>query len=164
MATYSDMITAQLQAAQHSPQKLFSTAVSRDTDKETTISNLFGAAADADTRKITFSNPEVCKQFLLIIDGKVQVLTRPSPATTQDGTAVVLGSLSDNIEAIYPARLPKQHVWGHFTSLVSSGDATALGLPVAPEGPETLEGPPWWGRRTGPPGICPHPLRSRYAN
>lgn len=133
---------AAFQAAQRDPRKSFSTAYVRDQAKEDKVAALFRVGCDDDYRTHQRNNVELAKQFAVILDGKIQAITRPTFATTGEGNMpIVLASLSDTIDTIVPVKLSKSHFVGHFTSLIRSEDAANFGLPVATEEPQHLNAP-----------------------
>ena len=149
-------VTAAIQAARAHPRgELFSKAFPRDPTKETRVASLFRSDCDPDLRVQHRMNPELIKQYVCIVEGRVAVLTRPTLASNQgNNAAVILASLSDAVETIVPVKVRKDALLGHFVSLVPVGAVDGLDLPTAPEEPQHLEAPqPADGSNPPPPGF-----------
>ena len=156
MRTTLQAVNAAIQAAQGHPRgEFFSRAFPRDPTKETQVASLFRADCDPDFRAQHRMNPELTKQYAVIVEGRIAAITRPTLASVQGNNgAVILGSLSDTINTIVPAKVSKDALLGHFVSLVPTGAVDGLDLPTAPEEPQHLEAPqPDDGSNPPPPGF-----------
>ena len=141
-------------AAKLSPTKTFSRSHPRSPPKDDAVAALLKVGADPDQLHHLLNNPDFVQQKVFVRDGLLQVITRPTPASTSDGSPIVIGSMSDTIETIVPVSGAKTYFTAHFTSLVSASDAADLDLPTAIEDPQILEGPPPAdGSPADPPGF-----------
>jgi hypothetical protein len=119
----------------------FSRSFDSDPSKVTTVTKLFRSSEHPSVRMGALANPELVTQFLFVLAGQIFPLTRPC-ITSDEGNAMYIGSMSDELGECIPIAVPAEGFTGWFTAIVPAKDADDFGLPTYLEPPDTIEGKP----------------------
>ena len=119
----------------------FSRSFDTDPTKVTSVTKLFRSTKQLNVRMGALSNPELVTQFLFVLDKKIFPLTRPC-ITSEEGDAVYVGSMSDELGECIPIQVSAEGFAGWFTSIVPQKDADDYNLPYYLDPPDTIEGRP----------------------
>lgn len=88
------------------------------------------------------SDPALVLQYACVWGDSIGYLTRPFIVQPDVGDTRVLGSFTDTIGQCYPISISLDAFKGSFSTLTTQGDIEALNLPVHPDAPDTVDGPP----------------------
>ena len=139
-----------------------SESTSVDRSKNDRIQATLGKGMSEMTRRTTLADSALVKQYLIVHQGELRVLTRPVVATTAMGKTVYLASLGDALDTPTPVAVPAEFFSGIFVSLTTQTAVDSFDLPVAKEDPFTLEAPPVPEGTMGPPVAAPGPDRLQF--
>ena len=129
----------------------FAETVPPDPLASTRALTLFSSTTNSQVRTMCRHDPTVAKQFYVLFQNKITILTRPTTATDTNLRPVYLASLGDQLDIPFPVRIPAQDFDGYFVTLASRSNATLYNLPTSMDNPVVLDGPP--GENTPAPGL-----------
>ena len=133
---------ADLTAASAGDINSFAATVEPDTTGTARALSLFSSTTPAHVRAVYRNDPSVCKQYYVVFNDKVTILTRPTIATDATNRPIYLASMGDQLDIAVAVSLPSAAFEGHIITLVSKRDATIYSLPTSTDTPLTIDGPP----------------------
>ena len=131
-------IMAAIARGKTSPIKHLSRVGEQVPSDERSILATIKRAANTPLRDYTLAHVD---QFLVAYAGKICVITKPAPTTSDAGDLMWTGSLSDKIGEAVPMTGLGSRFRGHFTSLVPKAIVDKYDLPHTDQAPDTIDGP-----------------------
>jgi hypothetical protein len=120
----------------------FAATLKHDPNKTNRILVALSKDTPTDVAKATFSDSGTVLQFLHIgVNDKLQVVTRPFPATDENNGAITLGGRGDAMDILSPAVYPAKKFHGHVITMLNAEHAATLKLASNYIDPLQLEEP-----------------------
>jgi hypothetical protein len=121
---------------------LFAATFKPDIDKTKRIADAINKNTPPEVAKATLKNSGTVLQFMYIgINDKINVVTRPFPATDHDNTTISLAGRGDAMDILSPVTFCTKHFHGHGIILVTAEQATTCNLASNDVNPLQLDDP-----------------------
>jgi hypothetical protein len=125
------------------PDTTFSNSFPYDPATVEKVQETFRFGPTAQAALSTTTNVDIVTQFIVLLDGKAKLITRPFHAAEDHGTeeTVCIGSLGDAVGRVCPIKIPTEYFMSEFATLTREATAVQFGLKKLNQPPDTIPGP-----------------------